>query len=293
MKVAGFTFIRNAVKNDYPVVEAITSVLPLCDEFVIALGNSDDDTEALIRGIHSDKIRIVPTVWDETRREGGAVFADETDKAFKAISPDADWAFYIQGDEVVHEQYLPTIRREMELNLNDEAIEGLLFKYVHFYGSYDYYAHSRRWYRREIRILRNNPHIHAYRDAQGFRLSGRKIQVKLIDACIYHYGWVKPPKGLENKVRNFNQFYHDDEWLNQNLPETYAFDFKNADRLLPFKGTHPAVMQRRIKAQNWKLEVNPEQIRKQMSFRRRLLQKIEDWTGWRISEYRNYKLVKK
>jgi hypothetical protein len=44
MKVAGFTFIRNAVKNDYPVVEAITSILSICDEFVVALGNSDDGT---------------------------------------------------------------------------------------------------------------------------------------------------------------------------------------------------------------------------------------------------------
>jgi hypothetical protein len=292
MKVAGFTFIRNAVKNDYPVVEAITSILSLCDEFVVALGNSDDNTEELIRSINSPKIKIVHTTWDESLREGGSVFAAETDKAFAAISPDADWAFYIQGDEVVHEKYLPVIKQEMEANLANVAVEGLLFKYLHFYGSYDYYAHSRRWYRREIRILRNNKNIHAYRDAQGFRWANRKINVKLIDAYIYHYGWVKPPKGLESKLRNFNQFYHDDSWMAENLPETFEFDFKNADRLLNFTDTHPAVMHRRIKAQNWKLEVDPEQLKKKMDFRRRALQKIEDWTGWRVSEYRNYKLVK-
>jgi hypothetical protein len=292
MKVAGFTFIRNAVKNDYPVVEAITSILSLCDEFVVALGNSDDNTEELIRGINSPKIKIIHTTWDESLREGGSVFAAETDKAFIAISPDADWAFYIQGDEVVHEKYLPVIKLEMEANLANAAVEGLLFKYLHFYGSYDYYAHSRRWYRREIRILRNNKNIHAYRDAQGFRWANRKINVKLIDAYIYHYGWVKPPKGLESKLRNFNQFYHDDSWMAENLPETFEFDFKNADRLLNFTDTHPAVMHRRIKAQNWKLEVDPEQLKKKMDFRRRALQKIEDWTGWRVSEYRNYKLVK-
>jgi hypothetical protein len=292
MKVAGFTFIRNAVKNDYPVVEAITSILSLCDEFVVALGNSDDSTEEMIRGINSPKIKIVHTIWDESLRAGGSVFAAETDKAFAAISPDADWAFYIQGDEVVHEKYLPVIKQEMEANLSSSAVEGLLFKYLHFYGSYDYYAHSRRWYRREIRILRNNKNIHAYRDAQGFRWANRKINVKLIDAYIYHYGWVKPPKGLESKLRNFNQFYHDDSWMAENLPETFEFDFKNADRLLNFADTHPAVMHRRIKAQNWKLEVDTEQLKKKMDFRRRTLQKIEDWTGWRVSEYRNYKLVK-
>ena len=292
MKVAGFTFIRNAVKNDYPVVEAITSILPICDEFVVALGNSDDGTGDLIRSINSPKIRIVDTVWDESLREGGTVFAAETDKAFAAISPDADWAFYIQGDEVVHEKYLPVIKQEMETNLNDAAVEGLLFKYLHFYGSYDYYAHSRRWYRREIRIVRNNKQIHSYRDAQGFRWANRKINVKLIDAFIYHYGWVKPPKGLESKLRNFNQFYHDDSWVAENLPQTFEFDFHNADRMLPFKGTHPLVMQKRVAAQNWKLQVDPVKLKKKMSLRRRILQKIEDLTGWRVSEYQNYKIVK-
>ena len=292
MKVSGFTFIRNAVKNDYPVVEAITSILSLCDEFIVALGNSDDQTEDLIKAINSPKIKIINTVWDDSLRAGGAVFAAQTDIAFNAISTDSDWAFYIQGDECVHEDYLPVIKKEMENNLADPGIEGLLFKYLHFYGSYDYYGQSRRWYRREIRILRNNKSIHSYRDAQGFRLDGRKIRVKLIDAYIYHYGWVKPPAGLKNKLLNFNTFYHDDEWIAENLPVSFEFDYKNADRLIHFTGTHPKVMQKRIAATNWKLEVNLEKLHKQMTLRRRILQKIEDITGWRISEYRNYKIVK-
>jgi|SRR6185312_7408634 len=292
MKVAGFTFIRNAIKNDYPVVEAITSILPVCDEFIVALGNSEDETEKLIRNINSPKIKIINTVWDDALRDGGAVFAKETDKAFKAISPDTDWAFYIQGDECVHEKYLPLIKKEMETNLNDRRIEGLLFKYIHFYGSYDYYGQSRRWYRREIRIIRNNTAVHSYRDAQGFRWSHRKIRVKLIDAYIYHYGWVKPPDGLQNKLRNFNLFYHDDKWMAQNLPDTFEFDYKNADRLVPFTGSHPAVMKKRIGATNWNLNIDMRRLHKKMSLRRKFLQLVEDLTGWRVSEYRNYKIVK-
>jgi hypothetical protein len=292
MKVSGFTFIRNAVKNDYPIVEAITSILPLCDEFVVALGNCDDETEQLIVRIGSAKIKIIHTIWDENNRDGGAVFAVETDKAFNAIAADSDWAFYIQGDECVHEKYLPVIKKEMEDNLNAPEIEGLLFKYIHFYGSYDYYGQSRRWYRREIRILRNNKAIHAYRDAQGFRLNGRKIQVKLIDAYIYHYGWAKPPAGLSNKVRNFNSYYHSAEWVEQHLPETYEFDYGNADRLLHFDGDHPQVMQKRIAATNWKLKIDFSRLHKRMTFRRKVLQKIEDITGWRIGEYKNYNKVK-
>src|SRR6195952_5423554 len=264
MKVSGFTFIRNAVKNDYPVVEAITSILPLCDEFIVVAGNSDDGTRELIEAIGSPKIKIIDSVWDDSLRDGGSVFAVETDKAFAAISPDCDWAFYIQGDEAVHEKYHPIIKKEMEYALGKPNIEGLLLKYLHFYGSYDYYGHSRRWYRREIRILRNNKNIHSYRDAQGFRWDGRKIKVKLIDAYIYHYGWVKPPAGLKNKIRNFNVFYHNDDWLAQNLPETFEFDYKNADRLVHFTGSHPAVMKKRIAATNWNLNIDLNQLHKKM-----------------------------
>jgi hypothetical protein len=293
MKVSGFTFIRNAVNNDYQVVEAITSILPICDEFVVAVGKSDDDTRKLVEDIGSPKIKIVDTVWDDNLREGGRVFAIETNKALDAISPDTDWAFYIQGDEVVHEKYLPVIRKEMEQNLHDPQIEGLLFKYVHFYGSYDFYGDTRRWYRREIRVLKNLKGIRSYRDAQGFRLDDRKIQVKLIDAYIYHYGWAKPPKGLTNKTRNFNKFYHDDEWHKAHIPETYEFDYGNADRIRPFKGTHPQVMQKRIETTRWNIDFSNKPLKKNYTFRRRLLQTIFDLTGWSIGEYRNYKIVKK
>jgi hypothetical protein len=283
MKVTGFSFIRNAVNNDYPVVQAILSVLPVCDEFVIAVGDCTDNTLELIEGIGSPKIKI---------REGGRTFAQETDKAYAAISKDTDWAFYIQGDECVHEKYLPAIKKAMEENLNNENIEGLLFKYLHFYGSYDFIASSRRWYRNEVRILKFHPQIHSYRDAQGFRKNGRKIKVKPLDAYIYHYGWVQPPAGLGNKVRNFNKFYHEDSWIQEHLPENVEFDYGNADRLIRFQDNHPQVMQKRIEVGNWTFKVDPTILKKKMSLRRRILQKIEDLWQWRIGEYKNYKITR-
>lgn len=292
MKIAGFSFIKNAMINDYPIVQAITSILPICDEFVIAVGKSDDDTLNLIKNIGSPKIKIIETVWDESLKEGGRVFAAETDKAYAAISKDTDWAFYIQGDECVHEKYLDTAVKEMKDNLNDPKIEGLLFKYLHFYGSYDYIAESRRWYRREIRLLKYQPGIHSYRDAQGFRKNGEKIKVKLIDAYIYHYGWVKPPEGLNKKVRNFNKYYQTEEWIEENYPQQNTFDFGNADRLVHFTGTHPNVIQDKILSTNWTLPIDPTGVNQKLSPRRKVLQWIEDKTGRRLFEYRNYNPVK-
>ena len=291
MKVAGFTFIRNAVQFDYPIVEAITSVLPLCDEFVVAVGRSDDDTLTLIEGISSDKIRIIHTVWDDTARAGGRVLALETDKALAAVSPDADWAFYIQGDEVLHEQDIPTVRDAMKTYLTDANVDGLLFKYRHFFGSYSYIGDSRRWYRREIRVFRHTGNVVSYKDAQGFRTrDGQKLAVKLIDAHIYHYGWVKHPDLQKKRLGFANYFWHTSaEDIAKAKAAQADFDYSEIDSLAHFTGTHPAVMQPRVDRLNWLFTFDTSQ--KRYSPRVRLLTFIEKLTGWRIGEYRNYKLV--
>ena len=186
MKVSGFTFIRNAIKYDYPIVEAIRSILPLCDEVVVAVGNSEDETLQLIKEI-DPKVRIIETIWDDSVREGGRTLALETDKAFEAISSDTDWSFYIQGDEVLHEKYIPIVKQAMLKYKDDKRVEGLLFNYLHFYGSYDYIGTSISWYPDEIRVIRNRKDIFSYRDAQGFRkLPNEKLKVKIDEIIRNH-----------------------------------------------------------------------------------------------------------
>lgn len=252
MKVSGFTFIRNALTYDYPIQEAILSILPICDEVIVAVGNSNDDTLAFIQSIDSDKIKIIQTVWDDSLRTGGRVLAQETDKALAAIAPDADWAFYIQGDEVVHEQYLEEIHEQMQQWKNDENVDGLLFKYLHFYGSYNYIGNSSKWYDHEIRVIKPHKKIYSYKDAQGFRKEdNKKLKVKPIDAFIYHYGWVKTPKAMQQKQENFNKLWHEDAWVEQHVVKAENFDYSEIDSLQLFKGTHPKVMQERIQQKNW------------------------------------------
>jgi glycosyltransferase involved in cell wall biosynthesis len=290
MKVTGFTIIRNAEQFGYPILEAIQSVLPLCDEFVVAVGNSSDNTVGLIESIGSPKIRIIHTVWNDDLREGGRVLAEETNKALAAISPDTDWAFYIQGDEVLHEQYLDTVRQAMLDNLTDHTVEGLLFKYVHFYGSFRYVGDSRRWYRREIRVVRHTGQVTSYRDAQGFRKKDNtKLQVKLIDAFIYHYGWVKPLELQRAKFGYFYRFWHTEEAMKQVAVQAQTFSYdKHIDSLAEFSGTHPAVMQPRIT--NADSSFTFDTRRRRYSPRVRILTAIEKMTGWRIGEYKNYRL---
>ena len=292
MKVSGFTFIKNAVQFDYPVVEAICSILPLCDEMIVAVGDCSDDTRELISTIGSDKIRIIDTVWNPELREGGAVLADETNKAFHAITGNPDWCFYIQGDEVLHEKYHDTVRKSMEQWKDNPEVDGLLFKYQHFYGSFDYLATSSRWYRNEIRIIRHNPAIYSYRDAQGFRKGNdEKLKVKVLDATMYHYGWVRPPKTMMDKKRNFGNYWGGDR-VNEAFIQEHSgeFDYSEIDALEKFKDTHPKVMQERIARMNWKFEYDLSY--NNLTVKDHFKNIMEKWTGIRPFDYKNYILLK-
>jgi len=258
MKVSGFTFIRNAITYDYPILEAILSIEPICDEIVVAVGNSDDQTRALIASLNLAKIKIIDTVWDDSLRENGAVLAVETNKAFHAISADSDWCFYIQGDEVLEEGSESLILNAMKHYLNDTKVDGFLFNYRHFYGSYDYVGASNSWYKNEIRIIRNNQKIYSHKDAQGFRKNtNEKLNVISIPAHIHHYGWVKDPRSMQRKQENFNKLWHDDEWVEQNIEKVSEFAYeKHITQLKKFQGQHPSVMKKRIESINWKFTMD-------------------------------------
>jgi hypothetical protein len=291
MKISGFTIVRNAVKCDYPVVQSIRSILPVVDEMIVLIGQGEDNTEDLIRSIQSDKLRIHHSVWDENLNQGGKVLAAETDKAFQYISPDSDWAFYIQADEVIHEKYHEVIRKTASLYKEDKRVEGLLFNYLHFYGTYDYVADSRKWYHKEVRIIRNDKSIRAYRDAQGFRRENKKIRVKPVDATVYHYGWVKNPLKMKEKLKKVQELWMDSINKPVNIESVAGdmFDFSQFDSLKPFEGEHPAVMKERIAEKNW--HINLDISKKKFSLKEKLLYWIEKKTGKRLFDFRNYKII--
>lgn len=290
MKVTGFTFIRNAVKYDYPVVEAIKSILPVCDDFVVAVGNSDDNTLELIRNIDKQKIKIIETTWDDSSeaKKNGRVYALETDKAFQAVPPDSDWAFYIQGDEVVHEKYLDDIYSAMESFKDDKKVDGLLFKYLHFYGSYDYVGVSPKWYTHEIRVIRNDKSIYSYRDAQGFRTGdNKKLLVKPVDAYVYHYGWVKEPQTMMSKIKNTYAFYNQDHQPGKKYFNK-AFNYSSIDALRLFTDTPPKVMKERIKRKNWSFEYDVSFNRLSLRYKVKIF--LKKYLGIN-TYYQNYILI--
>ncbi len=291
MFVSGYIFIRNAEKYDYPVSEAILSVLPLVEEMIVLVGNSDDNTLGIIQAIGSDKIKIHHSVWDDSLREGGRVFAEETRKAMALVSPKADWVIGLQADECLHENEYASIQKAMTDNLKDTSIDGLLFDYLHFYGDYNFVGNSRKWYKREIRVIRNRPDIFPYKDSQGFRKGdNKKLVVKHSGAKIYHYSWVKPPAKQKAKLKFFHSRWHSDDWVDEHLGKEEEFDYSTIDALKRFEGIHPKIYAERIARYNAPVGL------KEGNFIKAPLKKFLFWweslTGWRIGEYKNYILVR-
>ena len=291
MKVSGFAIARNVVKADYPIGEALKSISPLCDEIVVAVGNSDDQTRDYILGLGLKQLKIIDTVWDDELREGGRVLADETNKALAATNPQSDWCFYIQADECIHENDVEGIRTTMKKYMNNASVDALLFDYRHFYGSYDYIGDSRKWYRKEIRIIRQGRGIKSWKDAQGFRSkNNEKLRVVSTGARIFHYGWVKHPKHQQIKQKQFHRLWHDDSKLEKMVTNKEEFDYSTIDSLQKFQETHPQLMRERINAQNWKFDFDPS--RKNFTLKTWFLYYFEKITGIRMGEYKNYKLIK-
>jgi glycosyltransferase involved in cell wall biosynthesis len=289
LKVSGFTFIRNAILLDYPIVASIQSILPLCDEVIVAVGNSDDDTLGLIQNI-DPKVKIIQTTWDDTLRENGRVLAVETDKALAAIDPAADWAIYIQGDEVMHQDDHLHILKAMTRFQHDQEVDGLLFDYLHFYGSYDYIGVSNNWYKKEIRIIKPGRGIFSFRDAQGFRKSpDQKLKVAAANARVFHYGWVKDPRAMQRKQERFHKLWHDDAWLEKNIKVAEAFDYENhIHELARFEGTHPQWITERLSERNWNFDVDISLRKRTLKNR---LKNILKWMGI-DTHYANYTLIR-
>lgn len=300
MTISGFTYLRNSITYGYPFLQSIQSVLPICDEFIIALGDSNDGTKEAIEALNSPKIRIIDTVWDQEKLlSGGNFLAEQCNIALKEIK--GDWGIHIQSDEVIHEDDLEKIKSALKENLEDEKVEGFLLKFIHFFGDYKHIGVTRRWHRHEIRIIRNNPSIYSYNDSMGFRvypsaddyqkrINSRKLNVKKIDASVFHYSYSRNPSILLKKAKQFDRLWHDEKWIEKKYAGKSEFDFSQIDYLEKFNGKHPAVMNSLIAEQDWKFEHKAG--RTNFKLKEKVLYEIEKLTGWRVGEYRNYKLIK-
>ncbi|WP_207535783.1 hypothetical protein [Desertivirga arenae] len=296
--ISGFSYVRNGIEMGYPFLEAIQSALPICDEFIAVVGDSRDGTREAILALNSPKIKIVDTVWDMNLRTGGKIFAQQSNAGVDAIS--GKWGFHIQADELIHENDLHKIKDAIYKYDSDPEVEGFLFPFMNFWGGYNYIRTSRKVHRNEIRVFKNDKVIRAYRDSQGFRVytskeayengeKGRKLNVVKLNIPVFHYSYVRPPKLMTKKGEVFHSFY--DPNLVVDEAEKNEFKYESIDKLEEFKGTHPKLMEKWVKGQDWTFVYDKKKAT--MPFKYKVLHFIEDLTGYRFFEYKNYRLIKK
>jgi len=314
MRISGFSMVRNADSLYYPIKQAIASILPIVDEFVLALGDctEGDRTREEVLSLNSPKLRIIDTVWDLHTYPNGMENAHQTDIAREACS--GDWLFYLQADEVVHEQDLDTIVSRCEQLLEDPDVEGLLFDYYHFWGDYTHHQKSHGWYPHEIRIIRNDPDIHSWESAQSFRripnfdgLTYRqqagtsKLKVAKANASIYHYGWVRPPALMQNKRKALDTIHKgSDKVRAMYAHDASEFDYGPLNLCSRFEGSHPEVMREWIERFDWSdaLREGGPLPKNRMRFKHEKLKyRILTWieqhllNGRRLGEFQNYQLL--
>ncbi len=303
MRISAFTIVRNAQKYYFPIVQSIQSILPLVDEYIVCVGNSDDGdfTLDLVKQISSNKIKIFERTWNESEFTKSKILREETNFALAQCS--GDWCFYLQADEVIHEQDYTTILESCKKYMDNPNIDGLLFKYYHFWGDYEHYLPIHGWYPNEIRLIKNHRNITSFKDAQSFiHKNGSLLKVKEIDAYVYHYGWVRPPWVMQQKKKEHDSMH----WGRKNADKMhkhsdYNFNYGNMTKIPLYVGTHPKVMVDWKEKISWKhlLKYDDSQKlnrpkMKHEKWKYRYITLLEKWlrNGKPIFGYRNWIKIK-
>lgn len=293
VQLSGFTFIKNGLKLGYPILESVQSIAPLCDEVVINVGyddpnlQKDDGTYDYLRShLTGDKYVFLKSHWDPEMTSKGLILSQQTNIALERCR--GKYCQYIQGDEALHEKDFAAIEAGIKQMENREELQGLVYKYLHFYGNVDAILYTRRIYRREVRLIRNHLGVRSHLDAQGFKnADGSKLNCSMIDATVYHYGWARKEQVMAQKVKAMDKLYHGKDFEKKD-----QFAYKKIWGIRPFKGTHPQVMQEWIKAHKNEIDIHALPMDwkfKNVSFV--VSDLIESMTGYRIGEYKNYKLI--
>ena len=237
MKVSGFTFLRNAVINGYPFEESIRSLLPIVDEFICVIGEGKDGTREQVLAIADPKIRVIDSQWNENMKDRGFVYGQQ--KMVAQFNCTGDWAFYLEGDEVLHESEVPNIYKTMQENLEDLEVEALYFDFFHFYGTPNQVGIA--GYRRAPRIIRNTIRSIApdglFWTVMDKNKKGRYPKAKHAGGNIYHYGHCRSVSKMAEKLKQVGRYWgsrHED---------FRGYGSIDVRELRPFKGSHPAVME--------------------------------------------------
>ena len=286
MKVSGFTFLRNAVANGFPFEESITSILPIVDEFICVVGDGDDDTLERVYAIESPKIRVIQSQWNESMHDRGFVYGQQ--KMLAQYNCSGDWAFYLEGDEVLHEDDMFHIRKTMEDNLSNLEVEALYFDFFHFYGTPKQIGIS--GYRKAPRIIRNSIRSIApdglFWIVMEKNKRGRYPKAKHANGRIYHYGHCRSVEKMNKKLMQVGKYWGASHEAFQ------GYGSIDVAELRPFDGDHPKVMEHWLKTEAERVfQPDPSYKLSRRDYRNRIRFWLEDRLDLEFSK-KHYTAIK-
>jgi glycosyltransferase involved in cell wall biosynthesis len=301
MKVSGFTFVRDAVRLDYPIVESIQSILPIVDEFVVNVGVSNDGTIELLRRIGSPKIRILENAWNPNLSQGGYVFAQQTNIAL--FNCTGDWAIYLQSDEAVHERDHKALLDLMARYRADDGVEGLMLQRVSFYGDYGTIINVHPL-RCELvcRVVKPHRFVLSRGDALGFTVhpkykeKGHRIRVVDTGLDFFHYLDVRSPSASKAFIEQKSKYWVQGSERNPKPTALQDYYYNQFPRqfVAPYRGSHPASMRQRIESNDMKLDHDSRLWRTTLTpAERKVLwrTKLTNALGWRVGPGRSSRKV--
>ena len=286
MKVSAFTFIKNGQLLGYPFIQSIKSVLPIVDEFIINVGLGEDSTLDEITNIHDPKIRIIQSHWNDNMKDRGFVYGQQ--KMIAQYNCTGDWAFYIEGDEIYHENDLDKIYMSMKESLSNPDIEALIFDFYHFYGNGNSYLDSPGWYRTEARIIKNSLRTYApdglFWVVLDSNKNGRYPRAKHTGAKCYHYGWVRSENQMNLKSEKVQKYWGG---------SAKKIDYSKMDQSIikKFQGTHPKIIQDWLPNDVELFQVDPSYKLTKKQKKHRIMIFFEKLFGLELSK-KHFKLVK-
>lgn len=197
MKITGFMPIKNGISGGYPFLEAIISVLPVVDEFLIADGESDDGTwQALTRLANVfRKVKLYKVPW---KKSEAWLWLDETIEYLISLAT-GDWVFEVQGDEVWHEKDVKNLRSVIE-DANQKSYNSIRSMCIESLWdalnlAYDY---------RNVRILKKVPGLMSYWGGDDFQIGEWKtVEGKYLK----HH--IPPELGVEFGFHHFHRVFPD------------------------------------------------------------------------------------
>lgn len=247
--LAGCLIIKNGTKFDYPFQQAIESVLPICDEFVVVEGVGEDDTyERLLAMREKDqKIQVVRSKMERKVSE----LSRATDLSISLTK--CDYYLQIQGDEGINEFSCRRIRSVVDRG----GFDILQTRIFHFWSSFDTVYIPKVFYDYVWRVARRSlfPQLHSIGDAMNLgplSLPGlRTLALPETEAYWLHYGFVRNPKQMVEKCYEFFPWWSQDpeKWEEHGMDPYLARARQNKKvvwtekhhprQLTPFRGVHP------------------------------------------------------